>query len=445
MKIFIVALIAIALIGLVGGGLYFVNHSAKPAASRGETAVAPAQKPWIEVISPPVSIIGADSMPIKALATGDELQSGAVIKTETGGRATVHFPDASLLRIDSETTFTLKAAEYDGKNQKLIVKIALAAGRLWSKIFALATPDSVWEVQTSNAVATVRGTAFGMEYKNKTSLVIGSENKVAVGILDPATKKIIKEAAAVVSPDTFVSIKDADALPIAEGKKALAPEPAPAALLKQNWIERNKTDDVKIDATVHVLQSQGLEETADLETITKESKPAPQPQSQPRPQRETQPQSPATKSQRPPDSETKTIPSSEHGLSGDGGSTPAGGTNDEAKPVPKTLKITAKGSLEAVTEGDAIPFAATLVMNDGSTRIITTEAQWRVVGPIGSIAPSGIFSAQLDPLVAEEGTASGSVVASWTDPRNGAVFFNSTAIFAVNAAVPQTPLDIGGQ
>ena len=50
-------------------------------------------------------------------------------------------------------------------------------GQAWSKIISLATPDSVWEVRTSTAVATVRGTAFGMGTDGNP--VIGSENKVA--------------------------------------------------------------------------------------------------------------------------------------------------------------------------------------------------------------------------------------------------------------------------
>ena len=101
----------------------------------------------------------------------------------------------------------MEESSFNANSGKLIVRINLVLGRAWSKIISLATPDSVWEVRTSTAVATVRGTAFGMEYADGKSTVIGSENKVAVNAVDPETKKALKQEEVLIEAGKFVEIK----------------------------------------------------------------------------------------------------------------------------------------------------------------------------------------------------------------------------------------------
>ncbi|MEK7557230.1 MAG: hypothetical protein AAB538_04610, partial [Patescibacteria group bacterium] len=71
---------------------------------------------------------------------------------------------------------------------------------------------------------------------------------------------------------------------------------------------------------------------------------------------------------------------------------------------------------------------------DAPSREITTEAVWRVIGPIGSITQSGLFTAKLAPEIAENGTAKGFIVVTWKS-KTGEEFLGKTPPLTVNAPV----------
>jgi hypothetical protein len=58
--------------------------------------------------------------------------------------------------------------ETENKN----VKVNLSVGKLWAKVKKLATPDSSVEVQTSNAVAGVRGTVYRVNVEEDKSALV---------------------------------------------------------------------------------------------------------------------------------------------------------------------------------------------------------------------------------------------------------------------------------
>src|SRR3989344_3454966 len=137
----------IALLGalvLVLGSVYFSNID--------NTQIADGQaKPWIEVLKPGFSEISfGGAKTIRQLKTGDELQAPTIIKTNNVGLADIYFPNGSVARLDSDTELVLEQGSYSGKDKTLRVKILLSAGRVWSKIFELATPQSLWEVRTAH-------------------------------------------------------------------------------------------------------------------------------------------------------------------------------------------------------------------------------------------------------------------------------------------------------
>jgi hypothetical protein len=116
---------------------------------------------------------------------------------------------------------------------------------VWSKIVELATGDSAWEVETSRAVATVRGTAFGATNDASGSTFIGSENTVSVAPIDPATRKALTEHAMPLSEDKSLTVTDNDAISAGQGAwhpnvKDVTPETAPA-----EWINENESADEK--------------------------------------------------------------------------------------------------------------------------------------------------------------------------------------------------------
>lgn len=121
------------------------------------------------------------------------------------------------------------------------------------------------------------------------------------------------------------------------------------------------------------------------------------------------------------------------------------------KPIPieqskksfsQNLTISPDRTLEGLKEGDAVTFKAMLMMSDGSTRTVN-NVTWSVVGQIGSIAPNGVFKAELDPVVAEYGEGTGAVVAVYKD-ASGKEFIAKSPPFNVETFVPQdiNPQDI---
>lgn len=249
----------LAIIIIVVAGLFFyANRNGAPAVVK---KIRPAERVWIEVLSPKVAVRqGSD---LRDLKTGDALGAGETIVTGQAGLANIHFPDGSIARLDADTELAIGEGSCDLSDGSLKVKVFLKMGRFWSKIIKLATPESFWEVRTGNAVAAVRGTAFGVEYSQGRTLIIGSQNEVSATAVDPTNGETIVGAAALVGPDQVLEILDADFADFKSGKKSLANlvGPAPTALLKSQWVERFKRQDDLIDGKIQSLRDGGLNET----------------------------------------------------------------------------------------------------------------------------------------------------------------------------------------
>ena len=96
------------------------------------------------------------------------------------------------------------------------------------------------------------------------------------------------------------------------------------------------------------------------------------------------------------------------------------------------------GSLTGVAEKDTISFTALYGNED-----VTARATWEVLGPIGSVS-KGVFTAKLDATYAEFGHAPGAVIARYKDPVSKKELFAESAIFEVEAYIPEDT-EIGGQ
>ena len=225
---------------------------------------------WIEVVKDKVVLLGQDGVTeVKVFATGDSVLAGQVLKTDSTGQANINFSDGSSLRLDINTKLTINEATLEENTGSLKVKVALVAGKLWSKITALATPESYWEVHTGTAVATVRGSAFGTEVDAVgATLIIGSEHDISVAPLDPDTGEQIENAEIIVTEENEVIIKPAQVLALKkltreERKEQVSKIFEHREIIKdtsrQNWIKQNKEHDTIIREKVIELREQGLE------------------------------------------------------------------------------------------------------------------------------------------------------------------------------------------
>lgn len=415
-------LIVLGIIVILGGG-YFVMNSLR---SNGPISVASAASVWVEVTSPHVSLSDNTGAVLRELNTGDELKQGDTIISGAGAAAIIHLPDGSTFRIEENSKLTLDKAEFGAQDETTSVQATLSMGRVWSKVVSLVTPQSEWQVRTSNAVATVRGTSFGVEYKDNKSRVLVSEHKVKVGIFDPKTKKLIPQAERDVDEGKQIEIKNEDVPALALAKIA-APEPVSISSLPsdvRDWTSRNKAADKDIDDKITAIKKEGLgdkevrtilrEETKSLEIKVKEL----------RVKKEENEE--INKEIRKTDAEEFRVRLKTHvmqlrqdadrGKSGDEKSeeivNPRGTTTEVGNPV--KLEIVGVTNQKLVTDGEKVKVRAFVVFANGAKKDITAKVDWSVTGDIGGVK-DGVFSAKIPAQDSELPEIKGTIQATYRD------------------------------
>jgi len=114
-----------------------------------------------------VSVIGkvelqAGSEP-RVLVRFAPVPEGATVITYEQAFAAIRFPDGSMLRMGEKTRVTLGKMEQHEPAARRDTRIKLAAGKVWARVMDLFGKGSRFELETPNAVAGVRGTAFFAE------------------------------------------------------------------------------------------------------------------------------------------------------------------------------------------------------------------------------------------------------------------------------------------
>ncbi len=178
-----------------------------------------------------------------AAKTDDKVSQDDIIKTGNNASATVLFGSGSLMRVDANSQITLSNYSKDGDNW--IIKINQIVGRTWNRVQKL-VGASIYEVNTPTAVATVRGTAFGIDTNASGSAVTVDEGTVSAKLVDtksPERKiiseiKIEKHEQVEITRQKVEEIKQAieEKRPIAEIVRARPTEKLP------EWIEEHKRE-----------------------------------------------------------------------------------------------------------------------------------------------------------------------------------------------------------
>lgn len=91
------------------------------------------------------------------LVDGDEMQVGR-------GVAFIIYPDSGRARLDEGTDLVLLKDEAADGN--IFIQLRLNAGRVWTRFERLLGQDEYYSVSANGVVATVRGTAFGVEVQD---------------------------------------------------------------------------------------------------------------------------------------------------------------------------------------------------------------------------------------------------------------------------------------
>jgi hypothetical protein len=116
----------------------------------------------------------------KALAPGDMIKTGDVVRSAAGSTAEFKWADGTRWKIMPQTEITVKKSVHNAIKRSDDSQLKLTAGKVFIRIVKALQPTSRFQVETPTAVAAVRGTIFSVAYQNGKSEVAVFKGRVAV-------------------------------------------------------------------------------------------------------------------------------------------------------------------------------------------------------------------------------------------------------------------------
>jgi hypothetical protein len=172
-----------------------------------------------------------------------QLADKSFIKTGVGALAHVIFEDNSMISLDENTEIQVL---YDNTSRN----IAQNSGNTWHRIQKL-TDNSAYQVETSNTLATVRGTIFGVKVENpaQTSLYV-LESKVEVSQTALENGKKVNKNTQMVTDGKHIGVPD-----FGDNKNPLLTD-IPEEKKQSVWFKRNRfiDEDYKKIPSVEILK-----------------------------------------------------------------------------------------------------------------------------------------------------------------------------------------------
>ncbi len=108
------------------------------------------------------------------------LEEGDMVRTGDESSVAIYWSGYGRTLLEQNTEVVISAAERPGKDG-IRARMRLEAGRTWTRIEKLLGTNSDVTMQSSDVVATVRGTSFGMDSFGEDVQVRVAESQVAVG------------------------------------------------------------------------------------------------------------------------------------------------------------------------------------------------------------------------------------------------------------------------
>lgn len=431
----LMTVIVIAVLGL--GGLVFAGK---------KTSASPQTKPWVEVVSNSAWLLDKTTKePTDDLVTGDQVEAGDIIATNNSGFANVYFPDGSVFRMEPNSEVVVSEGAYDSESEDVTAKLKVTAGRIWCKIFDLATTKSTWQVETTNAVATVRGTAFGLEAINGNTVLIGSEHDVDVQLKDPQTGQAIPDVVLKLIEGKFTTITDAEIEQVKKDKnylpnllKDLTPD-----LLNADWVKRGTGQDEYFDKIRSDLEARYPDKKEFRKEVRKywQDKFRDDLAKQRRLGKSKvyrflvnlQEQVAAGVETVNPTTGTNTT---KPGTTPPPSSTPPSTTPPPTQaPTPVRINVLGFSNTSSVTAGQSLYFRAIVTFSDGTQQNVTDQATWSADSSIGSMNGPGVL---VVPPLGQSRTVTGAIRASWKTPSGSMMNTTSTVQLTYNYQSPNT-------
>jgi hypothetical protein len=196
------------------------------------------------------------------LTEKDILEEGAEIKTATDSRAIIQLPEASLLRIDAETTLKFITLN----NTDIVVE--QLSGQIYHRVNDQGT--AIYRVRNNTVELTALGTGFNTKIATNKLYLTVIESRVKVKIFEDAQtdnilnmRTIDQSYSAIINPN------------LEQDKTIESKEENASSLLDDDWINWNKNQDEENNFELGVFSKNiklEITEPKTLETETEETK-----------------------------------------------------------------------------------------------------------------------------------------------------------------------------
>lgn len=148
--------------------------------SLGAVAAEGAERVHVEVAQGQAERRAANSDTWEPISGSAEVRSGDHIRTGEDGGAQIRWGDRGVTRLDPNSEVTVDTVEGGDALLSASLKLHLESGRIWNRMLKVLDLDGGMSVETSDVVATVRGTAFGVGKKDDSTEIAVTESVVSV-------------------------------------------------------------------------------------------------------------------------------------------------------------------------------------------------------------------------------------------------------------------------
>jgi hypothetical protein len=148
-------------------------------------AQAPASIATVEALVGDCTVVRFGGSGASALARGALLYEGDRIRTAAGARLRLAFVDGTVVQLGESTDLVLDWFLHapDAGTQNVLLRISSG---IFRAIVELVLPQAAFEVQTTTAVASVRGTEWISEVTPEATATVALDGQVALRSIDPA-------------------------------------------------------------------------------------------------------------------------------------------------------------------------------------------------------------------------------------------------------------------
>jgi len=117
-------------------------------------------------------VISAEKSSARSLNRNDRLYVGDEVATGSGSRLELLLPDSSRVRFSGNTRFRIQEIKYGEHNDSRCIRINVSMGKAWANVSRAVGKQGIFELQSENAVAGVRGAVYRMNVENDQSTLV---------------------------------------------------------------------------------------------------------------------------------------------------------------------------------------------------------------------------------------------------------------------------------